>query len=121
MRNNIVFITTLATVLLAESALADGPPAGRVVGWGVNYSGEATGVPTNRGLRAPNSSTGIVMIAGQVLTDVVAVAAGGSHSLGLKRDGTVVIWGRSYGTATITKFGYVISRQINGAYSCGKE
>ncbi len=68
---------------------------GTVFGWGVNDSGEATGVAT-RGI-----SSGLVTIGGQVLTNVVAIAAYGGvspsagHSLALKRDGTIVLWGHS--------------------------
>jgi len=34
-----------------------------------------------------------VAFAGQPITDVIAIAAGGGHSLALKRDGTVFGWG----------------------------
>lgn len=66
---------------------------GTVVGWGSNEYGQATGVPNPV---FPNQSTGTVMIAGQVLSNVVAIAAGFEYSLGLKRDGTVVAWGHPY-------------------------
>jgi len=46
---------------------------GTVVGWGYDYAGQAT-IPD--GLR-----------------NVVAIAAGGGHSLALKSNGTVVGWG----------------------------
>jgi alpha-tubulin suppressor-like RCC1 family protein len=70
-----------------------------VVGWGFNQDGEATGVPN---LISPYASTGQVMIAGQVLSNVVAIAAGFTHSLALKNDGTVVAWGRNVdGEATV--------------------
>ena len=46
---------------------------GTVVGWGFNYDGEATGVPNTA---APYFSSGTVTIAGQPLTNVVAIAAG---------------------------------------------
>jgi hypothetical protein len=53
-----------------------------VTGWGKNNSGEAT-IPAN-------------------LTDVVAIAAGGAHSLALKGDGTVVAWGwNGYGQTDV--------------------
>jgi len=58
---------------------------GTVVGWGYNVDGEATGVP--------NGAPGVVSIGGHPLTNVVSLAAGASHSLALKADGTVVGWG----------------------------
>jgi trimeric autotransporter adhesin len=64
---------------------------GTVFGWGRNGQGEATGVPTSTGNYA---SSGLVTIAGQNLTNIVAIAAGNGFSLGLKKDGTVVSWGR---------------------------
>ncbi len=67
---------------------------GTVVGWGYNNDGEATGVPSG----AP----GAVIIAGQPLTNVVAIAAGIEHSLALEADGTVVGWGdNDYGETGI--------------------
>ena len=92
MKNRITFLIFLT----AQTVLAGAPPAGQVVGWGFNYSGQATGLPTNDGPKAPNRSTGVVTIAGQVLTDVVAVSGGGDHSLALRSDSTVVSWGWSH-------------------------
>jgi alpha-tubulin suppressor-like RCC1 family protein len=70
-----------------------------VIGWGFNHHGEATGVPN---LTSPYASTGQVMIAGQVLSNVIAIAAGFKHSLALKNDGTVVAWGTNVdGEATV--------------------
>jgi len=46
------------------------------VAWGDNYFGQCN-VPAG-------------------LSDVVAVAGGGEHSLALKQDGTVVAWGANY-------------------------
>ncbi len=57
----------------AEARAVAPENAGSVVAWGANYSGEST-VPAG-------------------LSDVRAIAAGGSHSLALKADGTVVAWG----------------------------
>ena len=69
---------------------------GTVYGWGRNADGAATGVPTTT---SPPYTNGLVKINGQVLTNVVAIAANGSvfsgHSLALKNDGTVVLWGYS--------------------------
>ena len=42
------------------------------------------------------------MVAGQILSNVVAIAAGFTHSLALKNDGTVVAWGTNVdGEATV--------------------
>jgi hypothetical protein len=67
---------------------------GTVVGWGDNGYGQATGVA--------NGPSGIVTIGSQALTEVVAMAAGQYHSLALKADGTVVVWGRNnYGQLNV--------------------
>ena len=73
---------------------------GTVYGWGFNRDGEVTGEPTTT---SPSYTNGLVKINGQVLTNVVAIAAGGDRlgqinlaggiSLALKKDGTVVFWG----------------------------
>lgn len=63
---------------------------GRVVGWGYNYNGQATGVPTTSW---PYVSTGLVQVAGQVITNAVAAGGGFYYSLVLKADGKVAIAG----------------------------
>lgn len=60
-------------------------------GWGDNSNGQATGVPTEHRLY---KASGLVTIGGQVLTNAIAIAAGNEFSLALKKDGTVVAWGR---------------------------
>jgi len=62
---------------------------GYVIGWGYNVSGAATGSVGGK------YSTGTVTIAGQILTNAVAISAGLSHSLALRADGTVVGWGNN--------------------------
>lgn len=70
-----------------------------VIGWGYNRDGEATGIPNPS---SPYMSTGQVTVAGQVLSNVVAIAGGFTYSLALKNDGTVVAWGTNTdGEATI--------------------
>ena len=59
-----------------------------MVGWGYNPVFGCDGVNYNN-----QTSTGVVTIAGRVLDDVIAISAGDSHSLALKRDGTVAGWG----------------------------
>jgi len=73
---------------------------GTVFGWGGNECGQATGIPSDV---APYEGSGLVKIAGQTLTNVVAIAAGNEYglfgslsrySLALRADGTVVAWGQ---------------------------
>jgi alpha-tubulin suppressor-like RCC1 family protein len=71
----------------ALALLANGTVAG--AGW--NRCGQATGVASV----SPDTTNGLVMLGGQVLREVVAVAAGRNFSLGLKRDGTLVCWGEN--------------------------
>lgn len=62
---------------------------GTVLGWGGNRWGQATGTPSPW----PGRGIGQVQINGEVLSNVVAIAAGRMHSLALKRDGQVAAWG----------------------------
>jgi alpha-tubulin suppressor-like RCC1 family protein len=64
---------------------------GTVTGWGFNKAGQATGVPNTN---EPYISAGKVTINGNELENVVAIAAGEGYSMALKKDGTVVTWGR---------------------------
>jgi len=86
--SNVVAIATAGGARLALQA------GGTVVGWGANRYGQATGIPTPL---FPSQSTGTVMIAGQVLTNVAAIAAGFEYSVAVKKDGTVVTWGHPLG------------------------
>jgi alpha-tubulin suppressor-like RCC1 family protein len=63
---------------------------GTLVGWGFNDGGQATGVPATAKQYVSN---GPVILGGQNLSDVVAMAAGNQYSLALKKDGTVILWG----------------------------
>lgn len=62
---------------------------GTDVGWGGNRQGQATGIPSPW----PGRGIGQVRINGDILSNVVAITAGGTHSLALKNDGSVVGWG----------------------------
>jgi alpha-tubulin suppressor-like RCC1 family protein len=59
---------------------------GTVVGWGYDESGAATRV------KGQETGNGLVMIDGQVLSNVTAVSAS-TFSMALKKDGTIVVWG----------------------------
>ncbi|MCK4775478.1 MAG: hypothetical protein KAT30_11855, partial [Candidatus Krumholzibacteria bacterium] len=63
-------------ILILNTGVALGQPAGAIVAWGYNADGQCD-------FPGPNG-------------DFVAVAGGFSHSLGLKTDGTIVAWGREY-------------------------
>jgi alpha-tubulin suppressor-like RCC1 family protein len=67
---------------------------GTVVGWGWNQSGEATGVPTTGRPNLENFSSGAVHLNGELLTNVVSIEAGHGYSMALKKDGTVLAWGK---------------------------
>lgn len=72
---------------------------GTVVGWGMDYDGQATGVPSGAVFPYTN---GVVTLNGQVLTNVMRIAAGHQHSVALKSDGTVVAWGNgTYGQTNV--------------------
>jgi len=59
---------------------------GTVFGWGINHNGQATGVESG--------TDSLVTSKGQVVSNIVAIAAGMGYSLGLKRNGTVTSWGK---------------------------
>ena len=90
-RRNTPLRCTLLLLFFGVSRLtaSEGSPSGIVIGWGSNVSGQATGVPQSA------QSTGMVTIAGQVLTNAVAIAAGMDHWLSIRSDGTVVGWGNN--------------------------
>lgn len=75
---------------------------GTVLGWGDNSYWQATGMASAN----ESHAAGLVVYSGQVLSNVVAIAAGNEYgqfgmgcrySLALKRDGTVVGWGMIHG------------------------
>ncbi len=76
---------------------------GTVCEWGYyaypNLAGNGlTGIPAN------DLSSHMVEVNGKRLTDIIAIAAGASHSLALKRNGSIIAWGidrQRKGTNTI--------------------
>lgn len=83
---------------------------GTVYGWGDNLCQQTTGINTN----GQRSASGLVIQSGQVLSNVVAIAAGNQygmfgmgthHSLALKKDGTVVGWGMIWGGPVVVPEG----------------
>jgi trimeric autotransporter adhesin len=81
---------------------------GTVVGWGLNSSGQSTGSVSFN----PDRATGVVKVDGQVLSNVVAVAAGWGQSQAVKSDGSPAAWGTGFDGARIgvpTWLGDVVS------------
>jgi len=66
---------------------------GTVYGWGVNSGGSGGNAPTTGPPVPDNYSCGLVRVDGQVLSNVVSIAAGSGFGLAVKSDGTVVSWG----------------------------
>ena len=63
---------------------------GTVVAWGYNYFGQTTGTPS--GSFTP-ATANPVTLSGVVLSGVSAIAAGSTHTVALKTNGTVMAWG----------------------------
>ena len=84
--NNVVSVSAGSCLLALKND-------GTVFGYGNNSLGQATGVPSSE---PPYISSGLVTLGGKVLSNVVAVSAGGM-SYAVKRDGTVVAWGDDRG------------------------
>ncbi|MCX6884377.1 MAG: hypothetical protein NTX27_04975 [Verrucomicrobia bacterium] len=96
MRNNNIICLGFLLVALSN-VTAIGQPKGRVILWGRNIGGQDATVPVSW----ESNCSGVVTFTGIPLTNVIAIAAGASHALALRADGTVVGWGDdSYGQAT---------------------
>lgn len=78
-------VTTGAEAIAAGASFTLAIKSGAVYAWGQNSKGQL-GIGTTNLARTP--------VATSILTaDVIAIAAGGEHSLALKTDGTVWAWG----------------------------
>jgi alpha-tubulin suppressor-like RCC1 family protein len=69
---------------------------GTVVAWGYNRDGQVTGTPSPSTNYPYAATASPVILEGQVLSGVIAITAGGSHTVALKNNGTVVAWGNNY-------------------------
>ncbi|MGW7671901.1 RCC1 domain-containing protein [Streptomyces sp. NPDC054775] len=71
---------------------------GTVLAWGDNGSGQlGDGTTVNRRTPVRVCAPGQIAPCTRFLTDVVDIAAGTSHSLALRKDGTVLAWGNNGG------------------------
>jgi alpha-tubulin suppressor-like RCC1 family protein len=86
---------------------------GTVMGWGFNSEGQSTGIS---GGNSGTQATGLVMVAGQLLTDVAAIAASYEYSLALKKDGTLVSWGRTSRGLVPEGLSNVVAISASGSY-----
>jgi alpha-tubulin suppressor-like RCC1 family protein len=67
---------------------------GTVLAWGFNVWGQVTGTSTTDEPYSAMASP--VILEGQVLSNLTAIAVGSVHTVALKNDGTVVAWGANY-------------------------
>ncbi|MGC8744976.1 MAG: tandem-95 repeat protein, partial [Verrucomicrobiia bacterium] len=126
-------ITFIVVGFLASPTFALGP---RVIGWGLNYSGQvsppedadnavAVAAGGHHSLAIIRDGTvvgwgdngvGQITIPGG-LTDVEAIASGAFHNLALKKDGTVVAWGfNGFGQTTVPNGLSNVKAVAAGAY-----
>jgi Regulator of chromosome condensation (RCC1) repeat len=93
----------VSLVLLCICHLFPARASGFIVGWGVNSSGEVTGVPSrsiSNGMlvvSGPLMTTGVVAIADHILSNAVSIAGGEFGGIALTARGTVIQWGPEIG------------------------
>ena len=67
---------------------------GTVVAWGDNFYGQTTGIPGTPPFTSLHADTANpVVLRGQTLSGVAAIAAGLNHTVVLKANGTMMAWG----------------------------
>jgi alpha-tubulin suppressor-like RCC1 family protein len=80
---SIARLCTLVLLTRSEASATDG----WIVGWGDNLSGQVNGTPTRV------QTTGVVWVAGCVVSNAAAVAVGSAHCLARTIDNKVLAWG----------------------------
>jgi alpha-tubulin suppressor-like RCC1 family protein len=93
--SNVVAVAAGGRHLLALTRL------GTIVGWGLNNDGQATGTPSGNF----TYTNGIVTLGGQPMSGAISIAAGFMHSMALKSDGTVIVWGNGNRGQTLVPLG----------------
>ena len=86
----LLHLVFLIPLLVSVSSAA---PSGYIIGWGDNSIGTVLGTPTMNPPNMSNVATGLVRVADQIITNAIAIAAGGGHGLALTTTGIVVGWG----------------------------
>ena len=87
-------LTNIAAIASGASHCLALTRSGGMLGWGANGAGQATGSFTS-GILIRDAAQP-VRIAGRLLTNVVAIAAGEESSLALRSDGSVIAWGNIF-------------------------
>lgn len=92
-------MATAASPGVRQAPAADaGKPEVTTLAWGDNGSGQlGDGTTINRSTPVSVCAPGRTAPCTRFLTDVVDIAAGTSHSLALRKDGTVLAWGNNGG------------------------
>ena len=110
-RKTFLLIVEWSTVVLLfiqpqPTLCADGP-AGKVVWWGSNFTPQA---------RHSEHTNGVIQANGEILTNILRIAAGGGHVLVLKSDNSVMGFGDSLYRASDLPVGVtnVVSIAVEG-------